>query len=321
MVQLWYPAKKIKLASTTAYLANPELLSAMKKEQYLDLRSDVMEGWGTVQTHSKLDAPTVTKPRQLPVLIFSHGAGMSRSSYTSIIEDLASHGYIIAAIDHPYLGLSVMSDGRVQSFSTDTRGPEAVVARVESMAQDASFVLDALLDMKGVSQRFAGHIDARRVGVFGHSLGGAAALEVCRSSTRFKACADLDGSVWGKVESEGINRPYLVMLNVPGAAHRPPPAMRKQRDDEWAAIISRKKTTAFVVKIEGTYHFSFSDIPFIVPESLLKENGADILPQRGFEIITRVLGAFFFHYLNGKNRPTFKTVTNAFHEVTVQTYN
>ncbi len=81
----------------------------------------------------------------------------------------------------------------------------------------------------------------------------------------------MDGDAWGKVATEGVKHPFLVMLNEPGESHRPPSAVRKQRDDEWVAIISRKKVAAFVVKIDGTFHLSFTDIPFVVPEALLRK--------------------------------------------------
>jgi predicted dienelactone hydrolase len=106
----------------------------------------------------------------------------------------------MAAIDHPYVGLTVLPEGRVLSFTPETGGPspDAAARRVEAMAQDALFVLDALLDRKSEAGQFARHIDSNRVGMLGQSIGGAAALESCRVSTRFKACADLDGDVWGE---------------------------------------------------------------------------------------------------------------------------
>jgi len=116
MVQIWYPAKKMKQASTVSYFPDPTLISKLKKEEYLDLKPEVIESWNT-KTYSARDAPIIQKPRRLSLLIFSHGFGMSRSNYTSILENLASRGYIIAAIDHPYMGFTVMPDGRTLSFT------------------------------------------------------------------------------------------------------------------------------------------------------------------------------------------------------------
>lgn len=323
MIQVWYPAKNNKRKLTADYLTNKALLAAMQKEKYLNLQPEVLNGWENIRTHSTVDAGIISSPRKFPLLIFSHGFGVSRANYTAILEELASHGYIVAAIDHPYAGLTILPDGRVLSFTADKRGEEATVERVESMAQDAVFVLDKLSDKNAFDGRFANRINFKKVGMFGHSLGGAAALEICRSSSdRFKACADLDGSVWGKVETEGVNRPYLVMLNVPGEARRPPEAMRKQRDAEWSAIVSKKNTRAYIVKIDGTFHFSFSDFPFIVPDSLLKKSGADISPQRGYEIISNTLREFFAFYLNEKKGELPKTaIRKDFKEVGVEVFN
>lgn len=321
MLQVWYPAEKGKKKAAADYLISPAAFAAMKKEQYLNLKPEVLESWQNIKTHSGLKAPLAKGSERFPLLLFSPGFGMARANYTSILEELASYGYILAAIDHPYTGLTVLPDGRVLSSTEDFRGPGGAAERVESMAQDALFVLDALLNKKAGSGRLAGRIDSQKVGMLGHSLGGAAALEVCRISDRFKACADLDGSVWGKVEEEGVNRPFLVVLNVPAESYRPPEAMRKQRDEEWAAVVSKKKTKAYIVKLEGTFHLSFSDLPFIVPVDLLKKNGADLMPQRGHEIVTGVLREFFSYYFNEKDSTPFSPSIKNFKEAEFKFYN
>jgi predicted dienelactone hydrolase len=322
-VQIWYPANRREGASAAPYIPDPALLTAMKKEQYLNLEPEVLDSWACLRTHSTPGAPILTSPRRLPLLLFSHGFSVSRSNYTSIVQDLASHGYILAAIDHPYVGLTVLPEGRVLSFTPEAGGPNpgAAARRVEAMAQDASFVLNALLDGKSEAGQFARRIDPNRVGMLGHSIGGAAALESCRTSTRFKACADLDGDAWGKVETEGVGQPFLVLLNEPAEAHRPPAAMREQRDKGWADLIAKKKTAAFIVKIGSTNHFSFSDVPFIVPEALMEKNGAFIKPQRGFEIITRVLRAFFSRYVCDREVEPLEVVTKDYPEVSLSVFN
>jgi hypothetical protein len=98
-IQVWYRGKASKRVSALTYIPDPALLAAMKKAGYNDLSPEVLDSWSRVQTHSVRDAPIVTSPRRLPLLFFSHRFGMSRSNYTSIIEDLASHSYIVVAID------------------------------------------------------------------------------------------------------------------------------------------------------------------------------------------------------------------------------
>ena len=124
--------------SAAPYIPDPALLTAMKKEQYLNLNRRCWIAGPSLRTHSTPGAPILTSPRRLPLLLFSHGFSVSRSNYTSIVEDLASHGYILAAIDHPYVGLTVLPEGRVLSFTPEAGGPnpDAAARRVEAMAQD-----------------------------------------------------------------------------------------------------------------------------------------------------------------------------------------
>lgn len=319
-VQLWYPAGRLRGALPAPYLAEPALLTAMKRERYLNLKPEVLDGWRGVRTHSAPDAPVAPQARRLPLLLFSPGLGVARSTYTSIAEELASHGYVVAAIDHPHAGLTVGPDGRVLSSAADARGEGADVARVEAMARDVSFVLGALLDESGGAGWLAGVLDRGRVGAFGHSLGGAAALEACRLDARLRACADMDGHPFGRVEEEGVDRPHLVMLNQPEASRRPPPAMGIRRRDEWAARMTRNRAAAYLVTITDTNHYTFSDAPFVVPEEVMRRNGAAIPARRGWEIVTRGLRAFFSRHLRGQGE-SVHDVLAAYPEAAVEAFN
>ena len=322
-IQVWYPAKASKPRTTALYIPDPALISAMKEKKYNNLSPETLERWHTVQSHSIPHAPIVTSPPRLPLLFFSHGFGMSRSNYTSIIEDLASHGYIVVAIDHPHTGFTMLRDGRVLSFTAASEADDLEVVngqRIDEMVRDVSFTLNALMNRKGEAGRFASHIDPERVGMLGHSLGGAVALRACQQDDRFKACADLDGDLWGKMQAEGLSRPFLVLLNEPPESRRPPVAVREQRDKGWADFISKKGTAAFVIKVGSTSHFSFSDFPFVVPEALMKKHGAEIAPRRGFEIITRVLRAFFSRHLLGETGEDLESAAKAYPEVTFKAF-
>jgi dienelactone hydrolase len=71
-----------------------------------------------VRAHGELDAPPAASPRRFPLLIFSHGYTGLPSSYTALIEDLASHGYVVLSIVHPYESTAAtLSDGRVVTMN------------------------------------------------------------------------------------------------------------------------------------------------------------------------------------------------------------
>jgi hypothetical protein len=122
------------------------------------------------------------------------------------------------------------------------------------------------------------------------------------------------------VEAESVGRPFLVMLNEPGAPVAPSPAMKQEREKMWADVISKQKTTAIVVKVENTSHFSFSDASFVVPEARMKKTGAIIAPQRGFEIITTVLRGFFTEILIGAAGKPLAAVAKDFPKVKVAAF-
>jgi predicted dienelactone hydrolase len=319
MIQVWYPAQAATGMTTAPYLPTPVLLEAMKKEQYLDVPAEALEAWSSMRTHAYLDAPLAALPRRLPLLLFSPGFGVSRVNYTALMQDFASHGYVVAAVDHPYCGLSVLPGGRVLS-SSNPEGKSTPEARVEAMAMDAAFVRDKLLDVGSTAGRFARRLDPNRVGIFGHSIGGAAALEAGRTDSPFRACADLDGDAWGKVETEGVKRPFLVLLNVPGPPIHIPEAMRKQRDAQWTEVMSRRKTPAYIVKIRNTTHFSFSDLPFLVSAALMQKNGGTLAPTRGHQIIATLLRTFFSEYLGGRKRGALEQVVREYPEVTLEDF-
>jgi len=58
----------------------------------------------------------------------------------------------------------------------------------------------------------AGKLDVTRIGSFGHSFGGATALEVCRSDTRCRAAVNMDGGLYGKIVTEPA-------VELPGSTH------------------------------------------------------------------------------------------------------
>jgi predicted dienelactone hydrolase len=76
-------------------------------------QTGVFDDLAGAQTHSTLDAPVADSPSRFPVLVFSHGYLAIPSSYTALLEDLASHGYVVLGIIHPYeASAATLPDGR-----------------------------------------------------------------------------------------------------------------------------------------------------------------------------------------------------------------
>jgi pimeloyl-ACP methyl ester carboxylesterase len=334
MVQLWYPARPSRAATPAPYVPDRRVLDAMRRDGYYEQSPATLDALQQVRTHSALDAPPEAGKSRLPLLLLSHGLGSPRWQYTALAEDLASHGYVVACIDHPYGGLTALPGGRVLSAASDDAAgtPEGARERSLMWASDASFVLDKLTTSPARETRaFARHVDAGRVGMFGHSLGGAAALEACLADARFLACADLDGAPFGKVEERGIGKPTLLMLSSPiysdeeqrkkGRTPEMVEAMGRERRALFEGIITKAgRVPAYYVRVSGTGHMSFSDAPFVMPDLITRFGGRIIDAKRGHEIVTAYLRQFFDRHLRGVPGELLKGASEHYPEVRIEVF-
>ncbi len=316
-VQRWYPARR-GTGAPASYIAEPALLDLMIRAGYLDLRPDEMSGWRYVRLQARLGARAAAPPdpRGWPVIVLSHGLGAARAHYSALAQELASHGYVVLAIDHPIGGFTLAPNGRLLRPGADSlhyaASPLASVVR--DWAIDDALVVrrGAALASRGSATVGAVVIDTARVAALGHSLGGAAALQACLSQSLFDACADMDGDVFGDVETSVVGKPILALLSQPDHRGRPPARdsaesarreefarMGRERDSTWTAICARQRgVPCFVVKLVGTGHFSFSDAPFQMPRQL-RGVGATLPPDEMHRATTVRLLDFLDHELRG----------------------
>jgi hypothetical protein len=121
----------------------------------------------------------------------------------------------------------------------------------------------------------------------------------------------MDGAPVGDVERDGLPKPFLVLLSKPAPSTTPPKdsseraqrerfaRMGRERDSTWLAISSyNPRVPFFIIKLQGTAHFSFSDAPFLMP-SLLQGTGSSLSAARANALIVSYLAAFFDHFLRG----------------------
>jgi predicted dienelactone hydrolase len=273
--------------------------------------------------------------RRYPIIIFSHGLGSVSALYSTILENLASHGYIVVGVDSPFFSSAVkLPDGRVVKNESQrdrrkgAREEEAVI-----QARDLIFVLNELerLNKNDPDKRFTGRFDLKRVGVFGHSRGGFAAPHACLLDRRFQACLNLDGyPLTPAVMENGIRQPYMHIEEI--APWEPPPTdeelaqakqTREQAIIEARAAEQKRETTfgkmssgMYLVVVKGAEHGSFSDGPLIAPE---RHNTA-IAPARALTITNAYVLAFFDRYLQGRQQTLLKGVAPMFPEVTLEIY-
>ena len=274
--------------------------------------------------------------KRYPVLVFSHGLNRVSAHYTTFLENLASHGYVVVGVDSPFFSSALkMPDGRIiknESQRNQRRGAREEEAVIQ--AQDLIFVLDELerLNKNDTDIGLAGRFDLRHIGVFGHSRGGFTAPHACLLESRFRACLNLDGyPLTPAVMEKGIRQPYMHIEEL--APWLPPPtdeelAAAKQTRDEankeaQAAEHQREKTFSkmssgvYLVTVKGAMHNSFSDMPFISPA---RYSNIEINAARAITITNAYVLAFFDRYLRGRRHALLEGNAPIFPEVTLQVY-
>ena len=189
-------------------------------------------------------------------------------AYSTLAEVLASHGYVVVGLDAPYrTGEVVFPDGRVierspgnnpELFSGEAL--EHLAAKlVDAWSVDMSFVLDQLerLNASDPTGRFVGRLNIQRVGAFGHSLGGAEALQFCHDDSRCKASLDLDGAPWGSVVREGLAQPVMFLMSDHRGESDPEGA---RMTANFRSIFGRSgEGRRLQIMIRGANHYLFSD--------------------------------------------------------------
>jgi dienelactone hydrolase len=188
-------------------------------------------------------------------------------NYSILAEDLASHGYVVVGFDAPYRTTVVaFPDGRVmrrlpqndpelchERAGREQEGCGGTVLRV--WTSDMAFVLDRLAALNA-SGPFSGRLDMSRIGVFGHSFGGAAA-EFCHEDFRCKAGADVDGALHGSVIQAGIKRPFMFLLSDHGRESGP---QASQIMANMQSVYDRlSPNDREFLQIRGASHFLFTD--------------------------------------------------------------
>lgn len=313
--QVWYPAAG-QGGRRELYVAESEVLEVLLREGYYEQPSERVEAWGRLATHSWAAVPLLRSASPLPVILFSHGLGLLRSSYTAILEGLASRGVVVIAISHPHGGISRTAAGSVLSLKDDAAigDDPAVIASYEAAwAADLTFALD-WLSQGGSRIVTPSSIDLERVAAIGHSLGGAAAYEACRTDPRIKACVNMDGFSFGPVRLEGVGAPALYLKSSPVYSDQDHAARGRTRRD-WEEMVSsiRPQLTeplrhassrpAYFVEVKGTGHMSFSDAPFLMPDALNRFGGVYLPAERTLELTLTTIGRFLDKHLLERHAP------------------
>jgi dienelactone hydrolase len=321
MVSLWYPA-----TSTDGLRAR--YLTPAESELQLTSRgiTGVPPGVLSVtRTNAVSDARPAGRQHSLPLVVLSPGFTNSRSTLTALAEDLASHGYVVAGIDHTYEShATAFPDGRVTTcLAREAPRRDRKEEIAAGRAADVCFVLD---ELTGAHPPWPGArlIDPSRVAMAGHSAGGAAAIAAMLADSRIRAGIDMDGSTAAPIPDEGLARPFLFLGKqsnyTPGSGGAVTPGTRDWKllrgavitwERDWELLTGWKRWLV----VAGAVHASFTDLALLADQTGI-DIGGGLSGARSLDITRAYVRAFFDQHLRGRPQALLDRPSARYPEVT-----
>jgi predicted dienelactone hydrolase len=281
-----------------------------------------------VATNAMLSVPVAANKPSYPVILFLEGVTGFRQMNTFQVEELVSHGYIVAAIDQPgaaadvvfpdghqVVGLSLDQMGLIrQSYLPAEQAPilNGQVLKngiIPYLAQDVTFTLNQLraLNESDPNGALTGRLDLQHIGTFGVSLGGIIVGEACRLEPRLRACLMMDAPMPADVVQSGLQQPAMWIT-------RDAETMRLEREraggwpeaeiqahlSTMRAVYQSLQGSGYFVQIPGMFHSNLMDIPNWFPLASQLSLTGPIDGQRAHNIINAYSLAFFDRHLKGQ---------------------
>ncbi len=281
----------------------------------------------------------------LPLVIFSHGAFGYYQSNTSTYQELASHGYVVVSLDHPYHsffckdseGKTIIADmeflqNALEIGSNDAPESEVYDLTSEWMAlrkADMNFVIDELKtavqtgnpdgqwhfekDGEETILSVLQAVNTEKIGLIGHSLGGATAVTVGRRAD-ISAAVDLDGTMLGEetgvkneeiqVNEEAYETPLLC---IDSGSHHQSMEISEQNGYVYVNnVILAHAPQGYEIHIKNAEHMNFTDLPLFSPWLAKKLGTGSIDPGACIDQVNALVLRFFDSYLKDAGEFTAK---------------
>jgi pimeloyl-ACP methyl ester carboxylesterase len=281
---------------------------------------DAVQYFAAIRTRTKRLAAMVADGRRHPVLLFSPGYGLTPRSYTSFIEEMASHGWVVVSVAHTFYDVIVtFADGTTAKATHASGDAGAFIEDLQVWVGDTKLAVDALasIDANDPDGLLQGRLDLDRIGAFGHSFGGAASIAATGGDARVRAAVNLDGTIFGinGASDAGANAGLgIVSLPSPFLIFR----SDRAEDVTFAGAYRLAKSAAYDLLLEDSVHMSFSDMPIIKEQYLGRPDPGlgTIAPERSEAAIRAYLVAFFDQCLGAPGtRPDFESGLSDYPEV------
>jgi predicted dienelactone hydrolase len=322
MIQVWYPAEISPKDVRAPWMTNASIF-APAIASFIHMPSYFLDHLALVEIPAYQNAQLAHAEKPFPVILFSHGWRGFNAQNTGQALELASHGYVVIGVQHPYGAITtVFPDGTVaennpNALPSDENDPNyEVIARklVDQWAGDMSHVVDQLEGPGNeAGDFFHSHVDFSRIGIYGHSTGGGAAIQFCGTDPRCKAVLGMDPfmrPVSAEVLANGLSQPSFFMFS-----------------QSWADNVDSKNNQLFnqfypnvtdnlgVIVITGTKHYDFSDLPLLSPIAPQLGLKGPLNGKRVTQIVDSYLLDFFEVTLNNTTSSLFVGTFRDYSEV------
>jgi pimeloyl-ACP methyl ester carboxylesterase len=323
VVSIWYPAQITGANQKETYLPGDWGLSAARVQSMMmrvrvqSFRSALLrnplprEFLAGIKTHAVDNAAVSREKPIFPVLLFLPGFGAMATEYTAVLEDIASHGYVVVAINPTdFAPVTVFENGRtvyapVWNISLYDLEKDYLV-----WVQDFLFVLNEVSrENKDPQSPLFERLDMTRVGAFGHSFGGAASAGACHSDSRIGAGLNLDGAPHGDRSTWKFPQPFMLVQS----GRR---AYQDSADEEFYKSL----TNGYRAVIKGSTHHAFTDEAMLpLPEDRRQALVGSVPGPRMVRMTSMLVCTFFDIFLQRKPSTLLKEISSQFPEVTIQT--
>ena len=240
--RIYYPTSK----NTTEGLTKAKSLSrseamGIKKIFMIPLNYDKMEAAGENDSECYVDAPFI-EDKKFPLIVFNHGYFSYIEGNSFLLIELASQGYVVLTVGHPYEGTGTDYDDGTYTIADKSlankmyhpywRGILAAykLTKYKGTLQEQAelfeefqnkyckfignrvdeWITDTNFAVEHAKKEFAQILDLTNgIGIAGHSQGGAVAYKVCLTDPEYTCGINIDGGLFGDTQGLTMNKPFM----------------------------------------------------------------------------------------------------------------
>jgi dienelactone hydrolase len=279
-----------------------------------------------------------------PLVVFSHGAFGVKLSNISAFEELASHGYVVCSIDHPghsfytsstggdtrYVDRAYMKEvinSNKEAYYTKAEEYDLIQKWMKLRSEDINMTIDMILQNVNSTADFSFEkasstdmihlyqsIDSSKIGVFGHSMGAAASVQIGRERTDVDAVINIDGPYFSEMTYDSTKDDFVATKEVYDK-----PILNLYSDQVWVQLKNDSETGVYAgnkiseqickesydVYLKGTKHLTLTDLSLVSPflTFLLDGERAEVDAKESIQLVNHLILEFFNDTL--KNEGTF----------------